>query len=70
MRGRRHRATEDELIKITVWVSAADWEWLQFREKYGASAVVRELIRRYRRECEGPPRGYEQTANRFDLSGL
>jgi hypothetical protein len=53
-RGGRHRAAAYPLTKISAWVDATDWAWLQSRHRYDASAVLRQLIGQYRRKIEEP----------------
>ena len=40
------------LHKITLWIRADDWPWLQARHRYDASRVIRELVIEYRRKVE------------------
>jgi hypothetical protein len=56
------------LTKISAWVGAADWEWLQSRHRYDASAVLRQLIGDYRRKMERPHTAEDFAA--LDLEGL
>ena len=60
------------LHKITLWLRASDWAWLQARHRYGASKVIRDLVIEHRRQIEEYEsqgmRGIAATA--FDLSKL
>jgi hypothetical protein len=42
------------VTKISLWVGADDWAWLQTLHRYDASRVVRDLIGNYRRKIEAP----------------
>jgi hypothetical protein len=55
-RGGRHQATSYQVVKISAWVSATDWSWLQSRHPHQASDVLRRLIGDYRRKMEGRER--------------
>jgi len=67
-RSGRHKATSYELTKISAWVGADDWAFLQSRHRYAASDVLRRLIHEYRLKVETPRAWRDATA--LDLSGL
>ena len=67
-RGGRHQATSYPVTKISLWVGADDWTWLQTRHRYDASRVVRDLIGDYRRQTEAP--GWAEEIESLDLEGL
>jgi hypothetical protein len=56
------------MTKVTLWIRAEDWPWLQARYPYGASRVIRDLIIEHRREIEEleAPRKFEEVR---DLEG-
>lgn len=58
----RHHVAAYPLTKISAWVDDDDWQWLQTRHRYEASAVLRRLIHDYRRSIEEP--------QQFDLATL
>jgi hypothetical protein len=68
-RPRRHSATPYPTTKISMWVSKADWQWLQTRHRFDASRVVRQLISDYCQKTRDVPRAdVEWTA--ADLANL
>jgi hypothetical protein len=69
-RPRRHPAVSCPTTKISVWVSAADWAWLQTRHRFDASRVVRELIGDYCRRTQNPQAPHADDWDPADLANL
>jgi hypothetical protein len=55
-RPRRRPAVSGPTVKISMWVGASDWQWLQTRHRNDASRVVRDLIADYVRKTRDVPR--------------
>lgn len=63
----RHQATWYPLVKISLWVGADDWRWLQTQCPNDASRVIRDFLLTLRKESEERD---AQRAQPLDLSQL